>query len=135
MPQPGNTPDKVTQALRICGLLLAAAVMLTLDTGRGGVVHLLLLPLALALAAWMILRSLLAVALAGMLMAAVHADLSAADWLTARAYPLISFVCAASVAVILSRRFRRYIRATRRARRQQQAQRRPHPVEQQSPDP
>ena len=109
-----NSPAQLV--MRGAGLLLAMLVLLNLNTATAGVVHQLLLPCLLALAVWLVLRSILAIALAGMLLAGVHSEPNALNWITAIAYPLICLSCAAVVTGICVTRFRQKILRTRASR-------------------
>lgn len=108
---------KITHlAQRGAGLLLAAGILFVLDLDNAHALQQLWLPLGLAVAAYLMTRSLMAVGLATLALAVVHIDFSSAGWVEAWAYPLIalgSFIVCATVAL---GRFRRHVADTHEAR-------------------
>jgi hypothetical protein len=74
------------------------------------------LPLLMAAGAWALTRNLTAVAFGGTLLAAIHSNLQAAEWVDRLAYPLLALLGSLVLAVILIRRFRARIAATHDAR-------------------
>ncbi len=80
------------------------------------------MPLALALGAWMILRSALALALAAALLAGAHSAPGANDLSSGLIYPLITLGAGLTVLTSLGHRFRRHILATRNARWEQRGE-------------
>jgi hypothetical protein len=90
--------------------------LLTYDANATSVVHTLGLPLLMAVGTALALQNMLAVALAITALAAVHAEPQAPDWVISRAYPFLAAVGAATIVVILVRRFRSTVQATREAR-------------------
>lgn len=111
---------------RAAGVLVAALIVFFLDTQSVSVLHRLVLPLGLAVAAWLMTRSLMAVAFATFTMAAISTRFSADSWMPSIAYPSIACLSLLVCAVIIIRRFRERIADTheqrwaqRRARRDQ----------------
>ena len=102
--------------LRGGGLILILASSLIFDTGSDAPLYSLWLPLMMAIGAMLALQNILAVALATTALAAIHANLASADWVIARAYPLLAAFGTLTIIVILVRRFRHQVIATRAAR-------------------
>jgi hypothetical protein len=102
---------------RIVGLALILVFLLGYEPSGSGFGNSLLLPLALALGSWMILRSVLALALAAALLAGAHSSPGADEMSSGLVYPIIAFGAALTVLTSLGHRFRRHILATRAARR------------------
>jgi len=101
---------------RIVGLALILVFLLGYDPSASGFGNGLLLPLALALGAWMTLRSALALALAAALLAGAHSAPGANDVSSGVVYPVIALAAGFTVLTSLGHRFRRHILATRDAR-------------------
>ncbi len=107
---------------RSVGLVLAAAVLLILDPTQAGVTHELALPLLLAVAAWLMTRSLMAVLIAACALFALNADWGGNDPIPSIAYPLLALSSLAGCLVIIGLRWREKVKAThdeRWARRRQ----------------
>ncbi|MEM9623677.1 MAG: hypothetical protein AAF993_18670 [Pseudomonadota bacterium] len=107
---------------RIAGLSLLLGALLSFSPGQSGLLHQVILPLLIGLGAWLVLGSLLAVALAGSIVAAVHSNLDSSDWVLAYLYPTICALCTLVVAIICVRRFRTHINNTRHARWQRKSE-------------
>jgi len=101
---------------RVSGIVLAAVIVFALDTTDPSQLHRLWLPLALALAAYLMTRSLMAVAFATFALAATNSDMGAADWISARAYPGVALLGFLLCCGIATHRFRQRITATHDAR-------------------
>jgi len=101
---------------RLAGLFLLLVAMLAYEPDAGGLLHRILIPVAMAAAAAMMVQSLAAVALGAGLLAAIHSDAGSPDWVTGRAYPALALASATVLVTILGRRFRRRIVETREAR-------------------
>lgn len=101
---------------RVSGIVLAAVIVFVLDTTDASQLHRLWLPLALALAAYLMTRSLMAVAFATCALAAINTELEAADWIAARAYPGIALLSLLLCGGIVTQRFRQRIVDTHEAR-------------------
>lgn len=110
------TPGLPAILNRIVGLALILVFLLGYDPGGPGLGNGLLMPAALALGAWMILRSALALALAAALLAGAHSAPGANDLSSGLIYPLVALAAGVAVLTSLGRRFRRHILATRDAR-------------------
>ncbi len=105
-------------------VILAALTLYGPSTDQSALAEL-VLPLIIGAAAVLVVQNLLAVLLAGALLAGIHAnwDLSAwggaptADsWVENTAYPLVCIACLLGSLAILIKRFRQKIRATHEAR-------------------
>ena len=107
---------------RIVGLALILVFLLGYEPSGSGFGNSLLLPLALALGSWMILRSALALALAATLLAGAHAAPGADDLSSGLIYPVIALGGFVVVLTSLGHRFRRHILATRHARWEQRGE-------------
>jgi len=101
---------------RIAVALLLFACLSYLDPQSAHWLHRLIIPLGLALAAWLLTGALLAVALACFCLSLVHADLDSTQWIEAWAYPALATASLGVAAVIITRRFRGHIRETHDAR-------------------
>ena len=101
---------------RLSGVLLAAVIVFVLDTTVKSAWHQLWLPLALAVAAYLMTRTAMAVAFAAFALAATNTDLEANHWIASLAYPSISVASLAICTWIGVSRFRRHISATHDAR-------------------
>ena len=101
---------------RLSGVALAAVIVFFLDTRTGSPLHLLVLPLGLAVAAWMMTRSLMAVAFATFTLAAINSEFGQSDWISSVAYPALAAVALVICVVIGVRRFRQRIAETHEAR-------------------
>ena len=101
---------------RAAGVVVAAVIVFYLDTQSVSALHRLVLPLGLAVAAWLMTRSLMAVAFATFTMAAISTRWSAASWIPSVAYPSIAAIALVVCFVIISRRFRERIAATHEQR-------------------
>ena len=99
-------------AKRLLGVIIVAAAVFWLDIARLDALHQLWLPLALALGAYLITESRLAVLLATGLLAALHTEIDSPWWWEARAYPFIAAACAAVGLALAARQFGQRIRAT-----------------------
>ena len=110
------TPGLPASLYRMVGLALILGFLLGYDPGGYGLGNGLLLPLALALGAWMILRSALALALAAALLAGAHSAPGADDVSAGLIYPLVALAAGCTVLASLGHRFHRHMRATRGAR-------------------
>ena len=101
---------------RIAGLVLAAGIIFFLDTQSPTALHQLWLPLALAVAAFMMTQALMAVAFACLVLATINADLSVQHWIPSLAYPAVAVISGFVCLVIMTRRFRQRIAETHDAR-------------------
>lgn len=97
---------------RVAGLILLGLLVVIYQPDAGGPLHRLLIPIGMALGAWLLVQNGVAVALGAGLLAALHSDPGAADWIVARAYPALAVFSFLVLAVLLGRRFRRHIAAT-----------------------
>ena len=102
-------------AMRIAGVILAAAIIFVLDLSNATALHQLWLPLGLALAAYAMTQSLMAVAFASCTLSLIHLDL-AASWPRSWGYATVAAVSAVTMMVIMGQRFRERIKETHAAR-------------------
>jgi len=108
---------------RVAGLLLLGVLVVLYQTDQSDVVHRLLIPVAMAVATWLLVQNLLSVALGAGLLALIHGNLDG-DWIAGIAYPALAAGCGVIVASILGGRFRRRIHATHEARWRERRERR-----------
>jgi hypothetical protein len=101
---------------RIGGLVLLGALVMVYQPEQGDLVNRLLVPVGMAIATWLLVQNLAAVALGAGLLAAIHGDLGSADWIRGIAYPMLAAGCGIVVAVVFARRFRRHMAATHEQR-------------------
>ena len=101
---------------RLIGVALAAGIVFIMDTNAASALHKLWLPLALAAAAYLMTRSLMAVAFASLVMSALNMDLSSSAWVPAWGYPIVAGVSLCICLYIGSQRFRQRITETHAAR-------------------
>ncbi len=108
---------------RALGVVAAAMIVFFLDTQSISALHRLILPLGLAVAAWLMTRSLMAVAFATFTMAAISTRWSAESWIPSIAYPTVAAIALLVCLTVITQRFRERIAQTheeRWARRRQQ---------------
>ena len=101
---------------RVAGLVLLGVLVVAYQPESGGPVQRLLIPVGMALATWLMVQTVMAVALGAGLLAAIHSDPGAGDWIAGSAYPLLACLCGIILGVVLVQRFRRHIAATHDAR-------------------
>ncbi|MEZ5560676.1 MAG: hypothetical protein R3E86_19285 [Pseudomonadales bacterium] len=109
-PTLGNLP------WRAAGVALMAVCVILYDTDAVDVWNRLVLPVAMAVAAWLMVQNLVAVAFGALLLAGIHSETGSADWIPGRAYPVLAVVAGVILTVELARRFRRRIAETHAAR-------------------
>lgn len=102
--------------LRVSGLALLIGCLALYDPEASGAVQDLLIPLAMALAAWAMVQNLAAVSLGVAVLALIHSDPSAPGWVEGRAYPLLTLAAGITFAAIVLSRFRQRVRDTHQAR-------------------
>jgi len=108
---------------RITGLVLLGALVVLYQTDQADVVHRLIIPIAMAVAVWLLVQNVLSVALGAGLLALIHSDLGG-DWIAGTAYPALAAICTVFLATIRAGRFRRRMHATHEARWRERRQRR-----------
>ena len=101
---------------RTIGLVLAAAILFVIDPAHPGVTHKLALPLTLAVAAWLMTRSLMAVLMAAGALFALNADWGGDNAITSTIYPVLAFASLVGCLVIVGLRWRDKARATHEER-------------------
>jgi hypothetical protein len=102
--------------LRIMGTAAIIGALLIYEPGAVGIGQRLGLPLVLAIGALALVQNPAAVALGTLVLSVIHSDLGATSWIPAIAYPLVAALAALALLVIVWRRFRKTIAATRDAR-------------------
>tara|TARA_B100001564_G_C20462839_1_gene588848 strand:- start:37 stop:405 length:369 start_codon:yes stop_codon:yes gene_type:complete len=111
-----DRPSLQHLSLRMAGVVVTLAVLFVIDLTVDDVVNQLWLPLLLAAGAYLMTLSLMAVAIAVGSLALLHADLAAAFWVPANAYPMLVAVSALIIGWILIQRFRQRIKDTHEER-------------------
>jgi hypothetical protein len=101
---------------RITGLLLLGVLVVLYQPDQQDVSNRLVIPMAMTLAAWLLVRNAMAVALGGGLLAAIHSAPGSGDWVSAMAYPALAALGGLVVMAVLVHRFRRHIAATHEER-------------------
>lgn len=101
---------------RIGGVVLLAIAVVFFDPISASPLHRLVLPVTMALAAWLMVQNAAAVLLGATLLTTIHAEPQNPDWIVGRAYPALALACGAALGYIAWQRFRRRIEATREAR-------------------
>lgn len=101
---------------RAAGAGIIAVSWFVFDPKDSSVVQQLLLPLCVAAGAYLVLQTLLPVALASAVLAVSHTQLGAADWVHGWAYPAIACASTLYVVIIIWQRFRRRVAQTHEAR-------------------
>ena len=99
-------------SLRIAGVVLILAVLFVLDLTVDNATNQLWLPMLLAVGAYLMTLSLMAVAIAVGTLAILHMDLQAVFWVKATAYPILVGISAVIIGWTLLQRFRQRIRDT-----------------------
>jgi len=97
---------------RVLGVALLAICIVAYEPAAETAWHRLWLPIGMAGATWLMVQNLAAVCLGTVLLAGIHSDPGSADWIPARAYPVVALLAGTVLLVILARRFRTHIRAT-----------------------
>jgi hypothetical protein len=101
---------------RLAGVVLLALCVVVYEPAADSVLQRLVLPLGMALAAWLMVQNLVAVALGAFLLAAIHGDPGASDPVTGIGYPAVAAAAGLTLLIIFVRRFRARIAATHEAR-------------------
>ena len=102
---------------RIAGLVLLGILVVAYQPDQGGAVQRLLIPAAMALAAWLMVQNLAAVAIGAGALALIHSAPGSGDWIVAFAYPAMAAVCGVILFSVFVQRFRRRIAEPHEARR------------------
>ena len=101
---------------RIAGLILLGILVVAYQPDQGGAVQRVLIPAAMALAAWLMVQNLAAVAIGAGALALIHGAPGSGDWIVAFAYPAMAAVCGVILLSVFVQRFRRRIAETHDAR-------------------
>ena len=111
------TGDQRRATKRGIGFLVTLSAFLFWESGTTGVVNQLLLPLVIALGAYLIVENLLAIAVAIAALAGIHGDLTNPAWIESRAYPAVALTAAVVAGALIVQRFRERVETTRDERR------------------
>jgi hypothetical protein len=109
--------NRIDGILRLGGVLTICLCLVIFEPGGTSLWHRLLVPLLLALGAWLLVQNLAAVAFGTTVLAVIHSSPGAQDPIEGLAYPAIAALGCAVLAWIFGKRFRARIEATRSARR------------------
>jgi len=101
---------------RIAGVVLLGLAVLLYDSASDSPIHRLVVPLAMAVATWLMVQNAAAVLLGVVLLTAIHSDPADSDWINSHAYPALAILSGGALGYIGLQRFRRRIAATREAR-------------------
>ncbi len=96
--------------------MLLGALMVAYQPEAGGLVNRLLIPLAMAVATWMMVQNVAAVAIGTGVLAAIHSEPGSSDPLASVVYPALAAASGLVLALVFVRRFRRRIAETQEAR-------------------
>ena len=101
---------------RLVGIALTLVGIFVIDLNQMTALHQLWLPLLLALGAYLMSQSLMAIAIACGTLAYIHINSASPFWVESTAYPVIVILSVAIIGSTLIQRFRRRIAATHQAR-------------------
>lgn len=101
---------------RIAGLVLLGVLVVAYQPDQGGAVQRVVIPASMALATWLMVQNVAAVAIGAGALALIHSAPGSADWIAARAYPAMGAVCGVVLLAVFVQRFRRRIAETHDAR-------------------
>lgn len=101
---------------RLAGVVLLALLVVAYQPDRHDPVQRLLIPVGMALGAWMMVQNAAAVALGAGVLAILHSEPGGSDPIRAIAYPLLAALCCAVAGTVFVRRFRQRIADTHEAR-------------------
>jgi len=102
--------------LRLLGAGVIVVALVAFDSSSNSLWQSLALPLLLAAGALAMVRNLAAVALGTAVLALIHSNPDAANWVPRIAYPVIAGAAGCVLLGIAGQRFRRRIRSTREQR-------------------
>ena len=102
--------------LRVLGVAVLLATIVIYDANSNTLLHRLLIPATMAVAAWLIVQNLASVLIAVTVIAWTRIDPGSADVLPSRVYPVIALLAGGGLAAIGVARFRQRIIETREAR-------------------
>jgi cell division protein FtsW (lipid II flippase) len=101
---------------RVAGVILLGVLVVVYQPDTGTALQRVAIPAAMAVATWLMVQNVAAVAIGAGALAAIHSAPGSADWVTALAYPAMAAACGAILLVVFVRRFRRRIADTHEAR-------------------
>lgn len=101
---------------RIAGCLIILAIVFVIDLNNPAALHQLLLPLGLALGAYLVSQAFAAVCIAAFALSLTHMNTASGEWVSAIAYPAVAGITALILIGISARRFRERIAETHAAR-------------------
>jgi hypothetical protein len=101
---------------RVAGLILLGLLVVAYQPELGGALQRVVMPVAMAVAAWLMVQNVTAVALGAGALAAIHSAPRSEDWIVAIAYPALAAACGVILIAVFVQRFRRRIATTHEAR-------------------
>lgn len=101
---------------RLAGLLLLGLLVILYQPESAAALQRLVIPIAMAGAAWLLVQNVAAVALSAGVLALIHSTPGSGDWISGIAYPVLAGLCAVVAGGVYLQRFRQRIRATHDAR-------------------
>ena len=101
---------------RIAGLLMLGVLVVAYHPEQGGLIHRLAIPVAMAVATWLLVQNVAAVALGAGLLALFHSAPGSSDWIRGIGYPALAGLSGLIFAGVMLARFRRRIAATHESR-------------------
>lgn len=101
---------------RISGCLIILAIVFVIDLDNPAALHQLLLPLGLALGAYLVSQAFAAVCIAALALSLIHMNTASGEWISAIAYPAVAAIAALALIGISAQRFRARIAETHTAR-------------------
>ena len=103
-------------SVRLAGVVVILAVIFVINLNVDDTTNQLWLPLLLAVGAYLMTLSLMAVAITVATLAVLHTDLAASFWVPAMAYPVLAVVSGFVISWLLIQRFRQRIQDTHKER-------------------
>jgi hypothetical protein len=101
---------------RIAGLVLLGVLVVAYQPEQGGAPQRVLIPALMAVATWLLVQNVAAVAIGAGALAVIHSAPGSGDWITAQAYPALAAICGVILLVVFVQRFRRRIADTHEER-------------------
>lgn len=101
---------------RVAGVVLLGVLVVAYQPESDSTVQRLIIPVAMAIATWLMVQKVVAVSLGAGLLAAIHSAPGSDHWIPALAYPTLAAICGVILAAVLAQRFRRHIADTHDAR-------------------
>jgi hypothetical protein len=101
---------------RITGLVLLGVLVVAYQPEQGGAIQRVLIPALMAVATWLLVQNVTAVAIGAGALAVIHSAPGGDDWITAQAYPALAAICGVILLGAFVQRFRRRIADTHEER-------------------